>query len=352
MTTTRARLATFFAAGLAFLAGCRGEPGTPGHAPESPDSPPRVVIVDSDLGPDDWIALLALLREPTVEVRAITVAPGYIDCATALSHLRRLEVAAGHSPVPKACGAQRPMDGGRLFPKPWRDDAAGLLGVDAPPDPQPGKVDTNGVRLLIRTVRDADGPVTLLALGALTNVALALDSLPDMPRRVQRLVAMLGSLEAPGNVTAADDPGASGKAEWNARVDPRAADRVLGAGFDVTLVGLDATSRVPVDSTVVARLAAAGPATPALTFVVGVLEAQTPMIQAGQYQLWDPLAAAEAVHPGVVHTRSVALAVTAAGPDAGALHVVQDRPPARVAVDADGPRALSWLERTLAGNQP
>ena len=206
------------------------------------------VVVDTDMLGDDWMAILYLLSEPAVDVQAITVAgTSAMGCAAAADTARRLVEAAGRPQVPVSCGPDRPLSGGHFFPPDWGAAASSLAGtLDLPTVPDT-ITSQDAAELIGATAQSGSEPIVIVALGPLTNVALALRS-PTVPTHVQRLVIMGGALDAPGNV------GSTSPAEWNMYVDPQAADIALRSGVPTTLVPLDATDHVLVTADLATRL--------------------------------------------------------------------------------------------------
>jgi inosine-uridine nucleoside N-ribohydrolase len=236
------------------------------------------------MGADDWMAILYLLARPDVRVRAITVSgTGLAHCGPGVRNARELLALAGKR-APVACGRERPLRGGRTFPRAWRRDADTLLGLTLPQAGGSGAREAAASELLASTVRAAaPRTISLLTLGPLTNVAGAFARHPDLPDRLAAVSVMGGALAAPGNA-----PG--GRAEWNVAADPAAASAVLGSGAPITLVPLDATNEVPIGRSFYEGLRTAR-RTPAARFVFDVLTRQRDAIDAGGAFFWDPLAA-------------------------------------------------------------
>ncbi len=269
------------------------------------------------MAPDDVTAIASLLQDPAVELLAITVSgSGEAHCPGGMFVARSLVTMLREDAITVACGRGSPMGEAEPFPTEWRaaaDAGSGLRLVS--PGFVPDSRDASQVLVELATAEAAAGrPLTLLTLGPLTNLAAALELDATLPEKV-RVVSMLGAVAVPGNVAT---PASAGTAEWNARADPTAVRLVLEAGFDLTLVPLDATNRVPLTSELHASLEAdhaAGPAD-----VVFELWSQNPYMVQGGFYLWDPLAAAAVRDPSIVTTRAATLRVEeGAGPDGGRL---------------------------------
>ncbi len=197
---------------------------------------PRKIILDTDPGIDDSLAILFALQSPELEVVGLTTVFGNADVQqTTLNVLRVLEV-AGRADLPVAAGAAAPLarprlDRGRLI---HGDDGLGNVSSDLPPVlRQP--VSQPAAEFIVQTALSQLGEITLVAIGPLTNLALALQLEPRLAAAVPRVVVMGSAAFTPSN----DSP----VAEVNVYHDPEAATCVFAAGWPLTLVGLDVAQR-------------------------------------------------------------------------------------------------------------
>ena len=203
---------------------------------------PVPVIVDTDPGIDDALALLLAARWPKCDLRAVSVVYGNttLDLGTRNS---KLVLSRAPSSATVSAGADRPLRRPLVTAKETHGpDGLGdhQLGAAPPMAPWPAA--------LLRTLESQPGPVTLVTLGPLTNLAHALRFDAGLVRsRVARHVAMAGSLGARGT--------ASPAAEFNVWCDPEACDEVLRAGLPTELVGLDVTRQLVITAAAVAKLA-------------------------------------------------------------------------------------------------
>jgi len=271
--------AVALAAGLLLSACTAGGGEGPGGGPTPAVVP---VVIDTDVGSDDVMAVLYLLSRPDVEVKAITVSgTGLAHCEPGVRTVLGLLELVAAPDVPVACGRETPLGGANAFPEEWRAGADAGYGLELPTtDRQPAEVDA--VSVLSSAIRGADQP-TLVALGPLTNVAEAFAEDPSLAREVEAVFAMGGALRAPGNV------GANPQAEWNFHADPRAVDMVLRSGAEVTLVPLDMTNAVPVTGYFADALAGHH-VTPQADAVLALFEHDPRLVEPGFF-FWDPLAA-------------------------------------------------------------
>lgn len=202
---------------------------TAGHS----SAAPRRIIIDTDPGVDDAMAILLALRSPELRVEAITAVSGNVPLELTLPNALRLAEIAGRTEIPIAGGASVPLIR-RLITAKYVHGENGLGGVDFP-EPRLKPVRDTATQLISRIVRANPGEVTIVAVGPLTNIGTLLRSDPEIARMIPQIVIMGGSLSG-GNITPA--------AEFNLYVDPEAARIVFDSGIPLTMVGLDVTEKV------------------------------------------------------------------------------------------------------------
>ena len=208
------------------------------------------VYLDCDTGIDDALALIYLLNSPNIDLLGIGTVSGNISSRGAARNTTSLLRLHGRDEIPVAIGAHHPRAGEYGGGSPEVHGTNGIGGVQLPPGAAPS--DEPAAELLVRLARQAfaEGrPLTVLAIGPLTNIARALDLEPALPSLIGELVIMGGAVWAPGNVTPA--------AEANIFHDPEAAGVVVRAGFSTTLVPLDLTHAHFMDDQDAATLARA-----------------------------------------------------------------------------------------------
>jgi purine nucleosidase len=188
----------------------------------------KKIIFDTDPGSDDALALMLALNSPDLDVRAITVVPGNVTASQGLENALRMVSLANRCDIPVAAGAQHPLFQKLITAEFWHGKN-GLANVELPPSKC--KVDSHfGPDLIIQMVHAAPHEITLVPVGPLTNIALAVEKDPSIVPLVKEVILMGGSITG-GNVNAA--------AEANIYNDPEAARIVFQAGWPVTMVGLD-----------------------------------------------------------------------------------------------------------------
>jgi inosine-uridine nucleoside N-ribohydrolase len=297
---------------------------------------PRPIIIDTDAGSDDLMAIAFLLAHPSARVEAVTIANGLAHVDAGARNLVRLLELAGRKDVPVFAGRNSPLRGHAEFPAEWRRTSDELPGVVLPPasrQPEPRRA----ADYLLERLRDQTHPVRILALGPLTNLAEALRRDRSIAGGIQELVIMGGAVRVPGNLA---DGGvfqtANKAAEWNIFVDPLAAQIVFRSGVPIKLIPLDATNKVPIDLAFLRDFQAAA-RSPLGRFVAQVLETDRKFIEDGYFYAWDPLAAVALLHPVVVKSSRLHLDIRQDAPEDGRTVQTPGRPNAAVALDADAP---------------
>ena len=258
----------------------------------APGQDPMPVVVDTDLGADDLVAITFLLRHPHVHVHAITItATGFVGCDTGLDVLGGLFSALDASPPPVACGRSNPGPGARSFPAAWKAAAAAGSGIT----PDAGALTASpepAAQLIAGLARNTQGLV-LVALGPLTNVADVATQHPQDYASLAAVHAMAGSVSGPV---------VDGVAEWNAAADPAALETVLGAHTPLTLVPEDAVPQANPDALQVpaAHAVVAASELPAwwdLATVAALVAPQTGLAQSARWVL-EPTAPGRLVPDG------------------------------------------------------
>ncbi|WP_131118207.1 nucleoside hydrolase [Lichenihabitans psoromatis] len=210
----------------------------------------RKIIIDTDPGQDDGVAILLALGSPAeIEVLGLVAVAGNVPLARTESNARKLLEVAGRTDIPVFAGCPRPM----LRPLVTAEHIHGETGLDGPSfdDPTMPLQQQHGVDFIIDTLRAAaDAEITLCCLGPMTDLALALVKAPDITRGIREIVLMGGAHFEGGNITPS--------AEFNVYVDPEAADIVLRCGCSITMLPLDVTHTVLSTEERLGRLAAIG----------------------------------------------------------------------------------------------
>jgi inosine-uridine nucleoside N-ribohydrolase len=212
-----------------------------GNASQIAPAKPRPFIIDTDLSFDDYVALIYLLQHPDIDVRAITVVNGVVHVKPGIENVRRLLSLTGHTDVPFAGGLEKPLMGQHAFPTHWRlfMDYAPRWALSRHSLPTPSKV--SAAELICQQVSVSETHVTFIALGPLTNLALALRTDPTLATRLDRVFVSGGAIHTKGTVRDDAPSHSNAVAEWNLYIDPVAAEAVFNSGIQLTLIPLDAT---------------------------------------------------------------------------------------------------------------
>ncbi|WOI54991.1 nucleoside hydrolase [Palleronia sp. LCG004] len=192
------------------------------------------IIIDTDPGQDDAVAILLALASPEIEVLGITAVAGNVPLELTAKNARIVCELAGRSEIKVYAGCAEPL----MRPLVTAEHVHGRTGLDGPslPDPSMDLQPGHAVDFIIETLRkEPSGSVTLCPLGPLTNIAMALKKAPDIADRIARIVLMGGGYFEGGNITPT--------AEFNIYVDPEAADIVFRSGVPITVLPLDATHK-------------------------------------------------------------------------------------------------------------
>jgi purine nucleosidase len=188
----------------------------------------KKIILDTDPGTDDAMALMLALNSPELDVRGITVVAGNVTTRQGLENALRMTSLANRCEIPVSAGAQHPLFQKLITAEFWHGEN-GLANIELPTSKC--KVDARfGPDLIIKVIHDFPHEITIVPIGPLTNIALAIQKDPSIVPLVHEVILMGGSIKG-GNVNAS--------AEANIYNDPEAAQIVFQAGWPLTMVGLD-----------------------------------------------------------------------------------------------------------------
>lgn len=302
------------------------------------------IIIDCDPGHDDAIALLLALASPEVEVLGVTTVGGNSGLAnTTRNALTVLEV-AGRTDIPVAAGCDHPL----VRPLRTADHVHGTSGMDGPslPAPEGTPVAAHAVDFTAETLKSAGEPVTLVAVGPLTNVAMLLRRHPQASGYLDRVVVMGGAIGL-GNTTPS--------AEFNIWSDPEAASIVFGSDLDLTMVGLDVTHQARMGSVHGDRLRQHGRCG---AFVADLLEFfvrfHRDVYGLDSSPVHDAVAVADVIWPDLLHAQrfhveiETSSALTAGRTVVDRWRVTGQPPNARVGMSIDGDRFAELVVERIA----
>jgi purine nucleosidase len=321
----------------------------------------RRVIIDTDPGIDDAMAILLALNSPELKVEALTVVPGNVEAWQGLENALKIVSLAGRCDVIVAGGAQRPLNQKLITAQYWHGKN-GLAGVELPASKC--KADPRfGPDLIIEFVHKYPHEVTLIPVGPLTNIALAVSKDPSIVPLVKDVVIMGGSIGG-GNV--------DGAAEANIYGDPEAASIVFNAGWMVTMIGSDVGERTLMSRKHLSDLQAQrGPES---DFIAKLADFYITRSEKSGYPgaaMYDPLAVATVINPALVtlkdmhvdvetkgeFTRGETVANRMGSDEKNVLHgdhyeidgVIELKPNARVCLASDADRFLQLFIGRIKG---
>jgi inosine-uridine nucleoside N-ribohydrolase len=309
---------------------------------------PRLVVIDTDPGIDDALALMLALRSPELRVELITTVAGNVPVPMATANARRILALLAPSVWPAVAQGlgrplRRPLHTATAFHH--HDGLGGVThlrhadGSQRYPVPEQPAVHRQAVQRLLQVVQRYGRDLTMIALGPLTNTARAIQLAPALMQQLGRLVIMGGAIGVPGNV--------SPVAEFNIFVDPHAADVVFRAGVPITLVPLDVTTQVRLTHDFLQH-AGQGTATPLMSAVHDLTQ-QSLHSRGEGMAMHDPLAVAVAIDPSLVTCTALPVCTETRGPHTIGMTVADRRPSAywrsdmprlEVALAVDTPRVL------------
>ena len=312
--------------------------------------PPVKMIIDTDPGVDDAMAILYALSDPEIDLIGLTSVFGNVTGAIATRNaLALVELAGAETPV--AAGASVPMVQDL---RPPADFVHGVEGfgdalLPAPtraPDPRPAHV------FIAETILAHPGEVVLVPVGPLTNIAMALDHAPEIAKHVARVVVMGGAVRHKGN--------ASPVAEANIWQDPHAAAKVFAADWPMTLIGLDVTEQVICTAADLAPMVEASPKCG--TFLAKAADFYFKFHKESAdidgCHLHDPAAVIAALDPSLFQMLAAPLTVTVDGEEAGRTQeraavkgASLDGPPVDIALGVDKARVLDRFRDHLASGR-
>lgn len=262
------------------------------------------LLIDTDPGIDDALALFLALASPDVQLEAVTTVSGNVHVDFTTRNALTLLELAGRLDILVARGSDRPLVRQPVIAD-YVHGQNGLGGVMLP-DPRRQAM-SNAVDVIIQKILEAPGEITLVAIGPLTNLALAVRREPRIAQAVREVMIMGGALRVPGNVTPAS--------EFNIFADPHAAHIVLHAGWPVRLVSLDTTNRAVMRREQFAALAASGhPVTQCMKRMADYHFDEFGKARGiTAFHMHDPLCLAAAIQPDLIEWKAAYVDVELSG---------------------------------------
>jgi purine nucleosidase len=277
----------------------------------------QLVLMDHDGGVDDYLATMLLMTMDHIQLLGVVVTPADCYVQPAVSATRKiLDLMEGtHIPV-----AESTVRGINPFPYLYRRDS--FVVDHLPILNQSDRIITPlvaepGQDFMVKVLREAPEPVTLMVTGPLTTIATALDKAPDIEAKIQKIVWMGGALNVPGNVEKNWEPGQDGSAEWNVYWDSVSAARVWQTQIEIIMCPLDLTNNVPVTSEIVRKMGQQR------HYPISDLAGQCYALVIPQdYYFWDVLATAYLARPELYQLREWETEIVTSGLSQGHTKIV------------------------------
>jgi len=295
---------------------------------------PKPIIFDTDMAHEDMFAALFLLSHPNVDLKAITVSgTGEAHCERGVVNALGLVTLSEHDEIPVTCGRETPLAGDHEFPAEWRQAVDDAYGVELPKGGEPSEL--NAADLIIDIIKSSDEPVTIVAVGPLTNIAESIQKEPSIDGKIKEIFVMGGAVNVDGNVGFSGAGIDNQYAEWNIYIDPVAANIVFNSGIPITLVPLDATKDVPVTTKFYNSLKK-DLNTPSANIVYELLTANLNFVSNGGFQFWDTLTSVTFTDESIATFEEMQLSVVEEeGPESGYTKPDPTGATIRVATSAD-----------------
>ncbi|WP_315788220.1 nucleoside hydrolase [Fischerella sp. JS2] len=277
----------------------------------------QLVLMDHDGGVDDYLATMLLMTMDHIQLLGVVVTPADCYVQPAVSATRKILDLMGSTHIPVAESTVR---GIHPFPYLYRRDS--FVVDHLPILNQSDRIITPlvsepGQDFMVKVLRSAPEPVTLMVTGPLTTIATALDKAPDIEAKIQKIVWMGGALNVSGNVEKNWEPGQDGSAEWNVYWDAVSAARVWQTQIEIIMCPLDLTNNVPVTSEIVRKMGQQR------HYPISDLAGQCYALVIPQdYYFWDVLATAYLARPELYQLQEWETEIITCGPSQGRTKIV------------------------------
>lgn len=285
-----------------------------------------------DPGTDDALALIIALNSIDIDLIGVTTVGGNARLSHTTGNALSLLTFLGAQDVPVATGASSPLYGS--FTYAYHFHGTNGLGLQLP-NPSTKTVHTKAADFLVEAVKDVAAPIKIIALGPLTNIAMAMEAEPHLIDSIEEIVVMGGAVDCQGNITE--------YAEFNIYNDPWAANIVFNSGVPVTLVGLDVTMKVALTDWDL-LFTSDGKGQRLARQVLGNWSTMHP---GTVYHMHDPLAVLAAIDHSPFSYRTGKVSVVTTGEERGRTVALWETGPIRVAMDVDAQFALNTISSLL-----
>lgn len=307
---------------------------------------PKSVIIDCDVGVDDAFALILAFHSPELEVKAITAVNGNVPLNQVFENIQKVLslIRPKKNPI-IAKGADKPLRGRSIYAHSIHGkDGLGGAKIERKAEEKFWEIYSNSAyELIIDMVKTYEGGLIFIALGPLTNLALAIKKDPDALKKLKEIIIMGGAIRTGGNITP--------HAEFNIFSDPVAADIVFKSGFPITLVPLDVTHKVNLTSKYMEErlIPIQSPFSKFITEATGYDQHTNMFRNKELVHLHDPLAVGVVIDPTLVKKESLLISVeTHEGEFYGKTSISKNGSALEVSLDVDSTRFLELFLSRLS----
>jgi len=268
----------------------------------------REFIIDTDVGPDDVIALAYFIKQPNIKIKAIAVdGDGNAHRDAAYANTMSILKLLNRSDIPVAAGRANSYPGGHSFSAAVMHDMDTLGGLALNKENLETPKQT-AKELMIETLTSSDHPINILAIGPLTTIAEVLTEKPNLKSKIKMIYEMGGAVQTEGNIFTVNNKSTNHAAEWNIYFDPLAAKIVFQTGVPITLIPLDATNQVRINDKFYQQIKNHHK-TPAAKLVYDLLTLNKKFLYSNTWYFWDPMAAVVAADESVATIKTLPLTV-------------------------------------------
>ncbi|MDY6899165.1 MAG: nucleoside hydrolase [Cyanobacteriota bacterium] len=277
----------------------------------------QLVLMNHDGGVDDYLATMLLMTMDNVQPLGIVVTAADCYPQPAVNATRKILDLMGFSNIPVA---ESKVRGINPFPHLYRRDSYVVDHfpiLNQPESTTTPLIAEPGEDFTVKVLQQATEPVTIMATGPLTNIAVALQKAPEIEKNIKRIVWMGGALNVPGNVEKSLEPGQDGSAEWNAYWDPVSVAQVWDTQIEIVMCPLDITNNVPVTSEIVKQIGKQR------NYPISDLAGQCyALVITQDYYFWDVLATAYLAKPDFFELKHIETEIITDGKSQGRTKIV------------------------------
>lgn len=310
---------------------------------------PFPVVIDTDCDLDDMLAIVYLVKNPRAEVKGITtVGDGISHWEYGAQNVLNVLELIGHPRIPVSFGARDSLSPVGSYPPNWRQQADMMSGIKLPQS-SVRPIAEKGADFIIDIATKHEGKFTLLCIGPLTNIALAIEKKPEIKDKIERIFIMGGALLSPGNIEGKPMGFKNRVAEYNIFLDAKAAQDVFDSGIPIILVPLDVVEHASAKPFY--DMLAENRKTPAANLVYEILKPSVKNKKRMREFLWDPVTAVLFTNPNIAQYRDLKIVVNLRkGPEYGRLIMGSKGTPVQVVTQIDTDTFYDIFLKTL--NRP